>query len=233
MAGEAVPAFKDPLVPHEEHGGRAREGKLKQFLGNPDYVVREVSFDYAQEMNGDRLPFKDIQKIAVTARRCFKELRKQFGISNSAMFVVAENDNGEEVLYAITRNVSTRDFSSLSQFGKERVARRYRTLLEKILDYFEHKLRTGRWFLGDLHLDNFAFGKQKGDFINRIRFIDADPRLGRGKKAIRAALISFEGDCLSVAESRYGEYADFRAIRTRWNKLFAKAWPKSGYARDA
>lgn len=129
-----------------------------------DHVIRLA---YLNKVDGKP------NQVDLEERRKLKELRS-FGINVPNFdLVIGPPTNGDTyMVYSVVDRVhgSNLEHASLPREVAEQ-------FLENLLRYYEEKLSKGEEFLYDMHLEEFMYGKVKGDAEDRIYLVDLDPKL--------------------------------------------------------
>jgi len=188
--GPKVPAFKEKLLSHSEHGEKTRAGSLLQFQGRNDLVVRPLN--WAKMLEKGRVNPGDVADVSAVdfakiSKRHFDELR-MYGVEVPVSFVVADSSvrkqKYQEEVFAVVENVKQAEHPDRARVGKA-----FAILRENLLRYYTDKVLTDESFLADIVKDRqYVYGRRPGDKKDKLYLVDIEPYIYNGPVALRVIL---------------------------------------------
>ncbi len=133
-----IPAFKNTLMPHSEHGAKTRDDTLLQMESGTDAVIRPLRWQHMLEKR--RWHAKEsgevtAEEFAALSKKHFDELRR-YDIHAPVSFVVADyrrsnNDELCEEVFAVVDNIHPAERVDKSMLGQK-----YATMRRNLLRYY-------------------------------------------------------------------------------------------------
>ncbi len=163
-------------------------------------------------------------KVDLEKRRKLEDLRSfDINVPNFDMVIGPPTNGNTYMVYTVVDRVHG---ANLEHASPPRETAEH--FLENLLRYYKEKLDKEEEFLYDMHLEEFMYGKVKGDTEDKIYLVDLDPKLKSDPFEFHARTSECILEMIEGLEKSSGGGGKFKRARELNLELYRKAREKNG-----
>ncbi len=168
--GKETP-FKEDLIPTNMGG---RKFKFFEFKNNKDVVVRAIPLNKFSNIFGNK---KNERDSFLLAKNMFDEVKNKYRIDIPAEYVLGKNDNGNNVVFALTDKIEGNSPRKIevAEKNKKELFSKFNQLFLSLVKYLRDKYLSEEKMMWDIAGEQqYVLGKKHNETEEKIYMIDTD-----------------------------------------------------------